>query len=116
MFIGVPEKVLIALIVLYSVEFPKFIYSNFMQFKNISSTEVTSFISKLDKSREIKDLQSLNIEFKLGICPISKLDKSNEVNDSHPSNNPNILYEEVVSKLDKLRDSKEVQPLNIFSI
>ena len=41
-------------------------------------------VSKLDKSKEIKEKQSLNILHILVTLEVSKLDKFNDINDEQP--------------------------------
>ena len=57
-----------------------------LQKLNIQLISVTFAVSKLDRSRVVKDLQKLNILFISVTCAVSKLDRSSAVKDSQSEN------------------------------
>ena len=84
-----------------------------MQFSNIwPIPSLTWDVLKLDKSKEVKLKQSLNILDILVTPEVLKLDKSNVFNELHPSNIAYILLHLDVLKLVKFISTIEGQFLN----
>ena len=71
-------------------------------------------MSKFDKSKDIKDEQSLNIKFIDNALDVLKLDKFNETNEEHLLNKEvkNSTFD--ISRLVKSKDIKDEHPENIL--
>ena len=80
---------------------PTKIFSKFESFLNIAETSVTLLMSKFDKSRLVKEVQSINIPFILVTFSVSKDFIFNDVKLSDPSNILRISVTLLVSKFDK---------------
>lgn len=88
---------------------PKMMEARRGQFLNIEFASITADVSKLDKSRETKCIQSPTIALMIVTAKVLKLDKSRDVR-VNPANIALMSVTTDVSKEDTSRDFKESHP------
>ena len=110
-----PFKISLTLILSSSFTFSILIYSKFVHCSNIDSILVTKVISKLDKFKDVNELQSsniLSIDFTFSVL---KLDKSSDSRLVQLTNIELISMTAIVLKFVKSNDSS-AQKQNILFI